>query len=338
MTLRWYEGAEDWAGPDYWGAAYQSGGSSAGSSTTARVPPGTRSIQNTAGNLLVTPSLSVQNTWFVGFALQGNAADDTVFSFRKAASEQCRLERVDQTGGIYKLRLMRGATQIYETTETFDSSIWHYFELQVTVRTGTNASYELRHNEVSLSSASSLNLAEAGSDGADVFGFAPAGLTDDVYILDDQGTTNNTFLGDCVVEAVLPDGDGATTDWTTSTGVDHYLLVDDPNTVANDTDYVQSDTNGHLDLFDYAALSSTGLGTIFGVQVSARSAMTAVGTRTLRSKFRSGGGTNANGPSFVVNGTAYSEYPTIMEENPVLAAAWTKSDIDAGQFGVEVVS
>ena len=110
MTLRHFEGGEGLADPDYWAAYYQSGGAGASTSSTVRVPPASASISNIASNLLVTASLSVQNTWFVGFGLQGNAANDTVWSFRKAGAEQCRLERVDQTGNIFKLRLLRGST------------------------------------------------------------------------------------------------------------------------------------------------------------------------------------------------------------------------------------
>jgi hypothetical protein len=334
MTLRWYEGGEVHQDSTALQRIYQSGGGGATTVATPRVPPGARSISNIAANLLVTPSLGVQNTWTVSFGLRSSAAAGTVFSFRKAGAEQCRIERTDSGGGIYELRLMRGATEIATTAESYDSSLWHFFEFQVTVRDGTDGAYELRHNESVVASltGTGVDLADTASDGADVFGFAPDGLTDDVYILDDQGTVNNDFLGDSCVSAVLPDGDGDVTDWTTSTGATHFDLV---NALAG---YVSSDTNSEKELFDFAALPVTGLGAIFGVMLVPTCQMEALGSRTLKTVYRDVGDTEGDGPSFVVNGVSAVDYPIIIEEDPVTATAWIKAGIDDGQFGVEVVS
>ena len=336
MTLQWYEGAEVHAiGADY-DRMYQSGGAGMARAASPRVPPGSFALSNSAaGNPLVTPSLGVQNTWFVGIGMTESAADDVVFSFRKAGVEQCYLKRIDQTGNLFKLAIMRGAVEVDITTDTYDSTIWHYFELKVVVRTGTNGSYELRHNEVTVASltGSSVNLAEGGSDGADIFGFAPVGKSDDIYILDDQGSVNNTFLGDSAVYEILPDGDGDVTDWTTSTGSSHFDLVNNLG-----VEYVSSDTNTQKDLFDFAALPTTGLGAIFGLMTVPTCRMEAVGSRTLKPVFRNAADAEGDGANFVVTGVASLDYPVIMELNPVSSSAWTKTDIDDGQLGVEVVS
>lgn len=314
---------------------YQSGGSGAGAGGSPRVPPGVSSFTIAVGIPLVTPSLGVENTWVVGFGIKGSAATETLWTFKLGASEQCHLQRIFDTGDLFRIGLYRGGTIIASSTESFDSNLWNYFEFKVVVRTGVNGSYELRHNEVNIASLTDtgVNLADTGGDGCDVHSFGSAGLTDDVYILDSTGTNNTDFLGDSAVYQVLPDGDGAAIDWTPSSGVTHFDLVD-----AVDANNVQSDTNTEKDLYEFAALPTTGLGAIFAVAVLTTANMNAVGSRTLKPVFRDVGTSEGNGANFAVISTVLADFPIIIEDNPVSSLAWTKADIDDGQFGVEVVS
>lgn len=337
MTLRWMDGAEAWQA-----SGYQSRGYIAGSSgfSTARITPGTSSMQLN-GTSLTTPAFGQQNIWTVGFGfkLAGNAFE---FRFLDAAVEQCNLEVVDGSG-VFELRLKRGSTTIDTTAEAFAKDVWHYFELQVTVRTGTDGVYELRHNEVDVMSGSSVNLADTGSDGCDSFqfGLAPAAQIlgiDDLYILDSLGTTNNDFLGDSVIVALETVAEGNQNDFTPSTGIDNQALIDDPPTSTSSADWISSDTNAHQDFFTYDNMPATGIGTIFGLRVIADAAMQAVGSRVLKPKFRAASTSEGDGDDFTVSGTTILSYPVIMEQNPVAAAAWTKTEIDGGEFGVEVVS
>lgn len=342
MALKWMDGAEIWGYTNYYLAAYASAGGLT-IQTPGRISPGQRYVSLSAGSgHLTTPSLGQQNTWVVGVGLRMSNDADFELRFLDDDTEQCRLEAV-QNGSNFDLRLVRGSTTIFTSSTSFQANIWHYFELKVTVRTGTNGSYELRRNETLVDSGSSVNLAESGSDGCDAvsLGHHSAGsvFVDDLYVLDSTGTSNNDFLGDSLCVAILPDGDGATTNWTTSTGVTHYTLVDDSSTLPPDNnDYVYSDTNGQIDLFSFDDLPATGLGSIRAVKLSNLSRMAAVGSRTCRAKFRSSGGTVANGDDFVVDGESALDRPVIFDENPVTTSAWTASDINGGQFGVEVVS
>lgn len=343
MALKWFDGAELWSAGGYWNAAYLAG--SMASTTTFRVSPGTRSMSYNAG-FLQTPSLgALQNTWFVGFGLRISAQTSAMFEWRvySASTVQCFLRAIISGAG-FKLELVRGSTIIATTSAVYSLNAWNYFELKVVVRTGTNGSYELRANTVSQFSGSGVNLANGGADGADAhsFGHNSGGndnFLDDIYICDDTGSANNNFLGDKVCVHVLPSADGASSTWSTSTGSNHAALVDDPNTAPNDSDYIHSDTNGNKDLFEFSDLPATGIGTINGIMLSLRASMEATGSRVLRPKFRNSGGTEAAcGADQTINSTIVTEHPVFVEQNPVSAAAWTKSDIDGGQFGVEVIS
>jgi hypothetical protein len=294
------------------------------------------------GSGLTTPSLGVQNVWTAGFGFRASQIN-AEWRLLDAGVEQCRLELHDNGDSTYEWKLMRGVTEIDRTAEAFALNIWHYFEFQVTVRTGINGAYELRHNEVNVMSGSAVNLAEGGSDGADAhgFGYNSGGQVvkfDDIYILDNQGTVNNNFLGDSVIVGLLPDGEGNQNDFTPSTGIDNSALVDDASASPSETDYVSSDTNTHQDWYTYGDLPATGLGAIRAVSVISDAAMETVGNRTLKPKFRAVSTTEGDGANFVVQGTSVLSHPVIMEVDPVTTTTWTQSEIDGGEFGIEVVS
>jgi hypothetical protein len=338
MTLKWYDGAEIWAATGYQARGYLAGTTGF---STARISPGTSSMTFN-GQSLTTPSLGEQNTWIVGFGfkLEGNTGE---WRFLDAGVDQCSLEIHDNGDSTFEWKMMRGGTELERTAEAFVKDVWHYCELKVTVRAGTDGAYELRHNENSVMSDTGVNLADTGSDGCDAhqFGLTTAGQIasmDDIYICDDQGATNNDFLGDSVIVALLPQAEGNQNDFTPSTGIDNAALVDDPSNAPSSADFVSSDTNGHTDLYTYDNMPATGIGTIFGIRIVTDAAMQTVGSRVLRPKFRAASTSEGEGDDFAVDGTTLLSYPIILEQDPVAAAAWTKTEIDSGEFGVRVVS
>lgn len=83
---------------------------------------------------------------------------------------------------------------------------------------------------------------------------ASAALTlfDDAWCTNPSGSAPyNTYLGDCVVRSILPSGNGDSSGWTGSDGnsTDNYLLVDDPGSSLNTTDYVAASAAGLTDLY-----------------------------------------------------------------------------------------
>ncbi len=341
MTLKWYDGAELWGDSGYLSRGYAAG--SAGfDTTTFRISPGTRAYTFN-GQSLTTPSVGLQNVWYVGFGLKIPAAIDGEFRFYKSATEQCRLEYHDNGDSTFEIKVMRGAVEIDKTASNFPLNTWMYVEAKITVRDGVDGTYDIRVNENSVLSGTGVNLGEVGSDGADSFsyGHTSAGKVismDDIYILDDQGTTNNTWLGDSVAVALLPTAEGNQNDFTPSSGIDNSALVDDPDETSSSADYVSSDTNAHQDFYAYENLPATGLGTIFAIRIVTDAAMVSVGSRVLKPKFRAASTSEGDGDDFTVDGTTLLGHPIIMEQDPVALGAWTKTEIDGGEFGVEVVS
>jgi hypothetical protein len=338
MTLKWIDGCEGWQDATYATRAYADTGS-VSTATPGRVSPGTRAWSLNGGRMQ-TPSLGVQNTWVIGLGLFfSQVAAGFKVRFFSGGSEQCRFE-IENSGGLPRFKLVRGTTTI-ATGSTFALSQWFYFEFKVTVRTGTNGAYELRQNEVNVLSGSSVNLADTGADGADQFGWGyhTGGNTvrvDDIYILDDQGTVNNNFKGDSVAVHILPSAEGHQIDFTPSTGTNNAANVDDG--AASGADYNSSDTNAHEDYYTFEDLPPTGLGTIHGIRASGSWAMATTGSRVARYRYYNGSTEVTIGSNVSAASTTVVELPQVVEVNPNTGVNWTKSEIDAAEFGVEVVS
>lgn len=300
----------------------------------------------------VTPSFGTDNTIVVGFGARINAHSTAYNSnaqglyFETGANEQAHVEFESNATLGFRLLIKRGSTTV-ATSSYYAFAQWHYFEVKLVLRTGTNGAYELRRNGVTDISGSSVNLANNGTDGADVVAWrfisnlSSSLRLDDIYVNTSSGATNNDFLGPQVVEGILPNANGATIQWTQNGAGDNYTSVDDAGNVAPDESggggTVGSDTNGQIDLYAMQDLQQI-TGAIAAVQVGVQLGMAAAGTRTVRNKYRDPDTTVANGDSHVVDSTTFDEFTQVFQLNPASAAAWDVADIDDGQFGLEVVS
>ena len=288
----------------------------------------------------------------MGFGLRFNTHSAAVNSGAQGLyvelgpDEQCHVELQSDVSLGFRLDIYRGAVLIASSSR-FAFGVWHYFEIELTVRTGTNGTYEIRHNGVLDVSAGSVNLANTGGDGWDVFAFRyTSNLSsilryDDMYVNNGAGATNISFLGPSVVEGLLPNADGATIQWTNNGTGNNFTSVDDVSTSAPDDTGAGgtngSDTNAQIDLYAFEDLQQI-TGTIHAVQIGIQLGMASAGTRTVRGKYRDPDTTVVNLDSHVVDATSFDEFTQVLDQNPNSAAAWDIADIDDGQFGVEVVS
>jgi hypothetical protein len=305
---------------------------------------------------LVSPD---ENTWIVGFAVQKptdavvGASATAGFELHNASGAQCSLVMVPGDNGAYKWELRRDVTVIDTSASAFvpgNPKSWMYFQLKVTVRTSTNGSYELRsydydNNATVEMSGTLVNLAHQAVDGADRVKFywemdaAASVVFDDIVVLDSTGAFNNDFMTPPpVVLGSLPDADGNQSDWTPSSGVDHYLLVDDPANDLSDVGKVTAQVVSDVDLFTYADFPEihTSGTAIIGAQIISTAAMVASGTRTLRVRVRESAA-EATGANFVVNDLILDAFRQMFDQNPTgVPATWTKTTLEAAEFGIEI--
>jgi hypothetical protein len=155
---------------------------------------------------------------------------------------------------------------------------------------------------------------------------------DDLYIQDATGTTNNgddIDIGEVTIPYLTPDSAGDTTGMTPSAGSNFQCVDESPPN--DDTDYVSAATSGTLDLYNLTSVS--GISAVKGVVVRNRMKKDLAGAKNARSILKTGG-TVSNG-SDIALGTTYSTYPRNLRKNPVTAADFTGSEIDALQVGQE---
>lgn len=316
-----------------------------------------------------------QNTWVLGWAMRlnstaGFSAAATVIpyiSLRSSAGEQLRVEFVafnesKPGGNRYKFRVMRGATALATSVESFDGNItegnWTYFEFEASVRTGTNGSFSLRFhdrfrkNVVATWSAANtgINTANQGADGADRYELAltqnPATsiAVDDMYALDGAGSVNNGKVGEVEIEAIDVTGDGATDQWDLQGGAasveDAWNEGATTQSTPEDDKRTSTTTVGEIEL---AALANTTLirnVTVLGVETRLSGKMDATGSRDVQFFYRKTTGTPAQVGTKTVtfSSTSLVTHADTRETDPNTSAAWVVADIDGLQAGAKLTA
>lgn len=154
----------------------------------------------------------------------------------------------------------------------------------------------------------------------------------DLVICNTTGSYNNTWTGEVTVRTLTPDGNGNTSQMVGSdaNSTDNYLLVDElPLSTA---DYVGSATSGQGDTYTMTDLP--GSPTVYAVQVNAHIVKTDAGVVAGKIRVRSGGTTYASGSKTPL--VTYATVSEIYETDPATAAAWTYTNVNAMEAGIEV--
>jgi hypothetical protein len=156
----------------------------------------------------------------------------------------------------------------------------------------------------------------------------------DVYILDGTGATNNNFLGDVAVRTLSPSGNGTDSQLMGSDAnqVNNYLLVDEHP--YSSTDYNGSATPGQRDTYALTDLAA-GINTVYGVQLNGFMAKSDVSLGTAKLVVRAGG--NLYSGTTRALSTSYVGYYDLYTTNPDTITAWTVSDVNSLEAGMEVV-
>lgn len=210
---------------------------------------------------------------------------------------------------------------------------WYFVEGKVVIKGTATGSVELRVNGETVTSASSVQTSQDTFHllGAIRFNSTLGGIRyDNFYLVDETAGGPVTFLGPCYVEQLIPTGD-VVTDWTPSSGSNHYALVDE-TTLPNATDYVSTSTVNNADEWGYSNLAN--IETVFGVQTMVQAWLNQPGSRTLQITCNSGGTVNAQNIALVDANTV--RYLAHLNKDPNGNVDWTPTAINAAQFGIKL--
>jgi hypothetical protein len=294
-----------------------------------------------------TPALTTDDTLIVGFSMYvpSTHGNGEIFQLR---SEWNYVN--ETTGGISvhlnsdeSITIKRGTTTLgTSAASVITENSWLSFELKLKTN-NTTGTYEIRIDGTDVLSATGVDTQHHATDafhnvvrfnGALASTVPANGVRiDHFWVCDSTGTENNDFLGAGMrVVTLSPNADGDSSDWTETPTGTHYSSLDEDE--QDDTKYVEDITSGNLDLYEYESMPS--LGTIAGVHSVTECKLTDPLEASLKSVVKHS--TTEDADSGQVVGTDdWKCLCRMMEENPVTSSAWTKSDVDSLQAGVEVV-
>jgi len=183
--------------------------------------------------------------------------------------------------GIYGIRLETGSTgddatrlrayrYSYGWIAASDTGVvpydqWFYLEMYIYSH-GTNGVIEVHINGQNVFSASGINTNPVAGSGEGYFNsfkiYLPYQncMMDDVYayvggvhVADD--ITPSNIIGDCRIETLFPNADGTYLQWATSSGTEHYSLINDPYLTTSPTKYVYTSTEFLRDSYEFENLT-----------------------------------------------------------------------------------
>lgn len=219
-------------------------------------------------------------------------------------------------------------------TEPQNSVSWVHIEVAATIHDTTGTVVVRVNGEQVLSFTGDTRNAGTSTliDGVSIIRPPSQGIyVDDFYLCNGEGATHNTFLGDVRVHTVVPTGAGSSTQLTPSTGA-NWAAVDELPYSA--TDYVSSATAGQKDLYALGDLPASP-GTIVAVQHSVVGKKTDAGARSIKPLAKVGGTEYAGAASAL--GTSDGTATVTLAASPATSAAWTASEVNGMEIGVEVV-
>jgi len=287
-------------------------------------------------------TLDNQATWIIGFAFRPKGAfsgPSTIIRLRDTGVAQIDLS-LNTNGTLSILRAGSVALTGGSSTLSLSIDVYYYIEWKVTIADSIAASSCVVRVDgvdwitVATGQDTQQTTNAFANELAIVNGPTQAADFDDLYVLDGTGSApHNNFLGDCRVDALLPNGDGSNSAWTLSTGSTHSTLVDEtaPN---DDTDYITTSTAAARDSHNFANTPTMTSPTVYGIQHCISARKDDAGTRQIKSLLKSGATTVTGGTTYALAST-YTYYQQIYAQDPNTAAAWTTTAIDALEAGVE---
>jgi hypothetical protein len=301
-------------------------------------------------------------SWLVGFAFKNTLSDD--YSPRgllgfywvgpssdtdddwRGGTIQWALN-LSRSGALYCTRrysTSMGDTDLFSPECYPADGTWHNCVVKTTID-NTTGTIEVWVDGIKVIDVSGLDnnydpYGEPGAAGIYIVGGDSGGNDSEIYIDDLYAVTDPSGdWGDRQIEALLPNGNGSNSGWSRSGGSNNYEMVDETNPDA-DTTYVYASSTVK-DTYAFQNLSASNINTIDAVQVTLLAMKHRDGARTINTVARESGGTEADSGAFEMQhgagGDAFVPIRHVYETKPS-GGAWSESDVNGAEFGMEVAS
>lgn len=299
---------------------------------------------NTSVNFTTKAFASPQSTYYIGGAFQLNlvyGGTNSIIQLIDSATAQITLA-INSSNQLLVYRGTTAGTLLGTSTYVIPLGAWQYIEIGVVIATSTGGSVTVKVNQVAVLTLSSINTQNTGNATASAVQFqitmpnsgTSYTLLDDIYICDGTTGLNNTFLGDNVVEAVKPNGAGNYANWTASSGANYTTQSDIPED--GDTSYVTTSTSATIDTYTHGSLARVN-SSILGIQVNYCARTTDSTAYSIYPVVRSSGTDNVGSTAYAINITSYAIIGVVIPQNPVAAANWTPTTLNAAEIGMKLM-
>jgi hypothetical protein len=291
---------------------------------------------NSPGN--VVKLLDNQATWIVGVAVKVGSLDNIdLFSIRDNGTTQ--VDVVLNTNGT--LSLTRNGTTLGTTSSAISTGSFNHLQLYATIHNTTGVA-KLKLNNVLEIDLTSQNTRNSANNYGNEFVLGNSRIQysvmttvdfDDLYVCDGSGSSPyNDFLGDCRVDTGYPTGDSSV-QFTPSTGGTNYNLVDE--TPVNTSDYVDSSTSGHVDLYDFTDPPTLTTPTIYAIAVNHYAQNPEAGGQNLKAHIKNNT-TTADGATYALT-NAWKIYQSVFINDPNTGAQWaSQSAVNSTKVGQKI--
>ncbi len=301
-------------------------------STTTRFGRGRCWASVSSGNTLTIPlGAAASATTFLAGAVGISASGGTIqplMQFLAAGVAICSAY-IQSDGSIEFVRgSTRGTNVLYRSAAGVTGVGFYHIGIALT-RHASAGIVSVYLNGALLATTTALNTGASDIDAFTVGSGTSNFSWDDLYWKDDI-----TSLGDLTCELLPVSADGTPLAWTPNSGTAHFSrLSEQPSD--GDTSYVSSATVAQKDRFDVTNLSVTP-SAIHAVKVLNVARKDDATVRQIRTNLISGA-TTTNGATKTV-GTTYLAQEDIYQTDPNTGIAWTKTNVDAIQLELEVVT
>lgn len=306
---------------------------------------------DTFNTVMKTPNLGNKSVAIMGCnilipAPTANITERVIFTLYDGANDQIALYWLTDASGNLQFRVKRGSTTLATTANSWNPRFWNLVEFKVILDTnGSNGEVEVKVNSISellVQNTDTTNAASLVWNQFQITCTAPASTSfqiDDVYLIDTSGAKNNTWLGEHAIEGFVPNGNGNRNQWDTGPTpgqANHFTFVDD-GTINDDTDFlfVANTDDGKVELFAWS--DSTFLtDPVHGLFLEYDLRMDTSDQDKVRPIFRNGSNVEATGTQVTCAQVAsYQRFIEIFENDPTIAGAWTVTNWNAMQIGLE---
>lgn len=235
----------------------------------------------------------------------------------------------------YRGDFASGGTLLGSASNKWFWSTWHHWEFRL-VCNDTTGAVKIAIDGTTVLDLTSQDTKNGGADALiDKIEWVPGSGDDgynlrDIVVMNGAGSAFNDMIGPATVGVMKPNGAGAVSGWTPTSGA-NYTTVDE--VTVSTADYNSAGSTALADSYamedwpfqvDPAAVAVT----VFAIAIS--------GTMGLKGRVRHSS-TNADHGTTLTPTAGYATWQWIWETDPIAAAAWTKANLNAAEAGMVTV-